>query len=153
MNVKEIATEVVAALPADADFGDLDEFLSERAEVEQGREDFKGGRVQATSDVLGDAAQDLSTVLWADSAATEFREAINRQNNESLVPAVLEVLRDLGRSEEKGVTLPEMGDPSIRERHVRTPRIRYRVVYDTCESKYRVLWFTSNTTCYRNGRP
>jgi len=152
MNIKEIATEVVAALPADADFGDLDEFLFERAQVEQGREDFEAGRVRATSDVLCDVARDLSAVLWAESAATAFGEAQNAQDRDSLVVAVLEVARKLGRSEEAGISLPEMGEPSIRERHVRTPRSRYRIVYDTRGSKYRVLWFTNNTTCYRNVR-
>lgn len=70
MNVKRIAAEVVAALPADADFDDLDEFLFERAQVERGREDFEAGRVLSTHDVLGDTARDVSTVLWAESAAT-----------------------------------------------------------------------------------
>jgi hypothetical protein len=153
MNVKKIAMEVVAALPADADFGDLDEFLFERAQVEQGREDFEAGRVRATSDVLGDAARDLATLLWAENAATAFREANATQDRDSLVSAVLEVARNLGRPGDAGVALPEMGDPSIREHHVRTPRIRYRVVYDTAGSKRRILWFTDNTTCYRNARP
>ena len=155
MNVKKIAAEVVAALPADADFEDLDEFLFERAQVEQGREDFEAGRVLSTSDVLGDAARDVSTVVWAESAATAFREANDEhdRSRDSLVAAVREVARDLGRSEEAGITLPEMGDPSIRERHVQTPRSRYRVLYDTRASNYRVLWFTNNTTCYRNMRP
>ena len=153
MNVKKIAGEVVAALPADAGFDDLDEFLFERAQVERGREDFEAGRVLSARDVLGDAAG-LSAVVWAQSAAEEFREAINTQDRrESFVAAVVEVARGLGRTDESSVTLPEMGDVSIREQHVETPRCLYRVLYDTRGSKYRVLWFTSNTTCYRNVRP
>jgi hypothetical protein len=153
MNVKRIAAEVVAALPADADFDDLDEFLFERSQAERGREDFEAGRVVSTLDVLGDAAQGLSMVLWAESAATAFREAGETPDRNSLVAAVLEVARKLARTEETSITLPEMGDPSIREHHVRTPRSRYRILYDTRESNCRVLWFTNNTTCYRNVRP
>lgn len=42
--VKEVARQVVNALPEEADFADLDEFIWERAEVEQGRDDFEAGR-------------------------------------------------------------------------------------------------------------
>jgi hypothetical protein len=155
MNVKRIAAEVVAALPADAHFEDLDEFLFERAQVEEGREDFELGRVLASREVLGETARDVFTFIWSQSAETSFREATDRQDHaqDSLVAAVAEVVRKLDHSEESDITLPEMGDPSIRERYVRTPRGRYRVLYDRQGSKHRVLWFTNNTTCYRNVRP
>ena len=42
--VKEIALQLVEALPEEADFSDLDEFIFERAEVETGRDDFEQGR-------------------------------------------------------------------------------------------------------------
>lgn len=155
MNVKKIAAEVVAALPADADFEDLDEFLFERAQVEEGREDCEAGRVLSTPEVLGDAAQDVSAVVWAERAVTAFRQATDEQDapQDAFIAAVIVVAREIGRANEAGITLPEMGDPSIRERHIRTPRTRYRVLYDSRNLKCRVLWFTSNTTCYRNVRP
>jgi len=37
MNVKSIATEVVNALPRDADFDDLEEFLFERSQIARRR--------------------------------------------------------------------------------------------------------------------
>ena len=94
MNVKRIAAEVVAALPADADFDDLDEFLFERAQVEQGREDFEVGRVLSTREVLGETTGDVSTVLWAQSAAAAFREVNDGQDppQDSLVAAVAEIV-------------------------------------------------------------
>ena len=154
MNVKKIAADVVAALPADADFDDLDEFLFERAQVEKGREDFEVGRVLSTREVLGETTGEVSTVVWAQTAAAAFRREVNDgHDQDTLVAAVADVVSKLDRSKESGITLPEMGDPSIRERHVRTPHVRYRALYDTQGSKHRVLWFTSNTTCYRNVRP
>src|SRR5262249_39244650 len=124
-----------------------------RAQVERGREDFEAARVLFARDVLGDAAGDLSSVLWAQSAAEAFREAINTEDlRESLAAAVAEVARDLDPANESSVTRPEVGDVSIRERYVETRPGRYRVLYDTWGSRYRVLWFTNNTTCYRNVR-
>jgi hypothetical protein len=154
MSVKTIAGEVVAALPADAGFEDLEEFLFERAQVEEGREDCEADRVLSARDVLGDAAADLSAVVWAQSAADLFREASDAHDDrEVFVAAVVEAARVLARGTESSVTLPEMGDATIRERHLAIGRRRYRVIYDTRGSTHRVLWFTDNTTCYRNVRP
>jgi hypothetical protein len=159
MNVKQIAGEVIAALPEDADFDDLEEFLFERARVEQGREDCEAGRVLSNAEVIGDAAVGESDLVWAEHAATDLREAIavaeedSRIVSGSLIAAVRRATQQLLRDKDKGITLSEMGDPSIRELHVQTPRTRYRLVYDTRGSVFRVLWFTNNTTCYRNARP
>src|SRR5262245_21162333 len=136
MNVKRIAAEVVEALPSDADFGDLDEFLFEREQVQQGREDFKTGRVLSSQEVLGDVAREMRTVVWAQTAAAQFRD-VNDTHGATFVAAVVEVLHCLGSSKESDITLPEMGDASIRERHVATPRTRYRLVYETRESQHR----------------
>jgi hypothetical protein len=155
MNVKQIAAQIVAALPADAHFQDLEEFLFERAEVEEGREDFEASRVAAAADVLGAAAASLSDVVWAQSAAAAFRSAIDASGRSSgeFTDPVLAALRTLGRSGARDLSLPEMGDPSIRERHVEIAARRYRILYDTRGSTYRILWFTNNVTCYRNVRP
>ena len=153
MSVKTIAGEVVAALPADAGFEDLEEFLFERAQVEEGREDCEAGRVLPARDVLGDAAADLSAVVWAQSAADLFREESDAHDDRvAFVKAVVDAACALARAE-SSVTLPEMGDATIRERHLAIGRRRYRVIYDTRGSTHRVLWFTNNTTCYRNVRP
>jgi hypothetical protein len=47
--VKRIARQVVEALPDDASFSDLEEFLFERAMVEAGRDDIREGRVRTAA--------------------------------------------------------------------------------------------------------
>lgn len=66
--------------------------------------------------------------------------------------AVLRALQAVIESPEAGISLPEMGDPSIREVHFRMPRPVCRIIYDVEESVVRILWFTDNRTCYRNGK-
>lgn len=161
MNVKEIAQQVVSALPEDADFSDLDEFLFERAIVEEGRHDFLESHTFPCCDVLGSEYFGEREPLWSRSAAEGLREIIAaaKEHYPADVSSILSGIRDiivgLGSTETLDNTLPEMGDPSIREIPLIVGYRHYRLIFDRQGGVPRVLWFTNNTSCYRNvkGRP
>jgi hypothetical protein len=141
--LKQAAREVVEAMPDDADLSDLAEFLFEREMVETGRDDFVAGRTLSRAGVA-----------WSQQADRCFKEVLSsarwRSTEEArcFEVAVEEAAMRLG----KGVSLPEMGDPRIREVRVASPLISYRVVFETVGGAARVLWFTNNQSCYRNVR-
>lgn len=158
MTVKEAAQQVVSALPADATFSDLGDFLFERATVEQAREEFAIGSVLSTGDVLRDEVGEPATFLWAESAAGGFEElrAAAKQHYPDELPALIDGLRSalarIGTPEGGGITLPEMGDPTIREIRFRAGRLACRLLFESQDGACRILWFTNNTSCYRGVR-
>ena len=154
--VRDIARQVVEALPNDADFTDLDEFLFERAMVETGRTDFELGRTRRAEDLLQTAGETRLHALWSEHAAKAFLEALKTSHSGSpddtrvFATAVAEAY--VAFPTQGSISLPEMGDPTIREVPVRTPRLPYRLLYDLVDGVLRVLCFTNNVTCYRNAR-
>jgi plasmid stabilization system protein ParE len=161
VNVKAVAMQVVSALPDDAGFSDLDEFLYEREMVELGRDDFGVGRTRSLHETIPDVGSSGTQpeAAWSEHAIEAFQEALRTSHSASAEEArdfgatVLAAANSLSSSPDLGRSLPEMGDPSIREVPVRTARIRYRLIYDVVGMGARVLHFTSNITCYRNVRP
>lgn len=158
-NVKAVAQQVLDALPPDADFSDLDEFLFERAQVEDGRDEFYAGSTRSLQEILPGAEipPTTSTTPWSDLAASELLEARRNSHSTSMEETaafektVLAAVESIVAAPERGLSLPEMGDRSIREVRIKTPsRITYRIVYDVLDNGVRILWFTSNITCYRN---
>jgi hypothetical protein len=158
--VKRIARQVVEALPDDASFSDLEEFLFERAMVEAGRDDIREGRVRTAAELAPWANRGTwdVAVVWSEQSAVAFVEAFQGSHSDSpenaraFEGAVAQAASHARLQPGGGVSLPEMGDPSIREVRIPTPRIRYRLLYEVADGVPRVLWFTSNTTCYRNVR-
>lgn len=156
--VRDIARQIVDALPDDADFDDLDEFLWERVDVEHGRDDFDEGRIEPFRNIDPEAKAHpgVSALRWSEHAAESYRKT--KQNWKSRSPAeleefssaVLQALESLNESLDAGINLPEMGDSSIRELRARVKHIAYRIIYDVNEGHVRTLWFTDNKTCYRN---
>jgi plasmid stabilization system protein ParE len=159
-DVKAVALQVVSALPDDADFSDLDEFLYERAMVERGRDDFRAGRTRSPGEAAPDIVSSLQpTVTWAEHATEAFVEALRTshaaspEESRAFGAAVVSAVESLVAAPQAGRSLPEMGDPSILDVTIATHRISYRLIYDLQGRTVRVLWFTDNTTCYRNARP
>jgi hypothetical protein len=146
-SVKDVARQVTEALPDDADYSDLAEFLFEREMVEVGRDDFEAGRVTRRSGAV-----------WSNHAAQARGEALLGSHSGSAsdtraFEAIVAKASDSGKLLSGTVTsLPEMGDATIREVPIRIARIRHRLLYEAVEGTVRVLWFTSNVTCYRNVR-
>jgi hypothetical protein len=145
--VKDVARQVVEALPHDASFSDLAEFLFEREMVEAGRDDLQAGLVARRSGAV-----------WSNHAAKALGETLLGSHSSSAsdtraFEAIVTEASDSRRLLSATVTsLPEMGDATIREVPIRTARIRYRLLYEVVDGTVRVLWFTSNVTCYRNVR-
>jgi hypothetical protein len=71
-DVKAVALQVVSALPEDADFSDLDEFLYERAMVERGRDDSRAGRTVAGG---GGARDSVRPATYSDVGRARHRGA------------------------------------------------------------------------------
>jgi hypothetical protein len=150
----------VDALPDDADFGDLDEFLWESVDVERGRDDFAEGRISRFRDIARESVPgaEVGHLIWSDQAAEYYGETLQNLRTHfpddlnHFEPNVQKALQSLTGATSEGITLPEMGDPSILELRVRVGRHMYRIIYDLLESKPRILSFTNNKTCYRNVR-
>ena len=161
MNVKEIAQQVVNTLPEDADFSDLDDFLFERAMVEESRQDFDESRTLPCCDVLGSEYFSAREPLWSRRAAEGLGEIIAAAKEHypadmfSILSGIRDIIVGLDRSENIEDTLPEMGDTSIREARLMVGNRSYRLIFDRRGGVPRILWFTNNTSCYRNvkGRP
>ena len=160
LGVKDVARQVIEALPSDANFSDLAEFLFERAMVEAGRDQIRDGQTPSAVDFAPGAKPGAwdPTVVWSEQSAHEFVEAFQASHSgspeeaRSFEGAVADAARRACLSPLGGTSLPEMGDISIRELRIRTERISYRLIYEVVEDTPRVLWFTSNVTCYRNVR-
>ena len=152
MSVKQVAQQLVAALPDDATFQDLDEFLWERSEVERGRDDLASGQVSSHAEVTGSQEPGMEGVLWSGHAAESLRAAVEEEERAALLSAVHEACRSLVAGEGSAISLPEMGDAGILEIAVRLARRRFRLLHERKGASIRMLWFTDNTTCYRNIR-
>lgn len=158
--VKDVARQVVEALPHDAGFSDLAEFLFERAMVEAGRDDIRDGRVRTGAELAPWATRGTWDVgvAWSEQSAVAFVEAFQSSHSDSpenaraFEAAVAEAASHASLRSGDGVSLPEMGDPSIREVRIPTRTIRYRLLYEVTDGAPRVLWLTSNITSYRNVR-
>jgi len=159
-DVKAVALQVVSALPDDADFSDLDEFLYERAMVERGRDDLCAGRTRSPREAAPEIVPSRlhPTVTWAEHAtealveAARTSHATSPEESHAFGAAVASAVDSLVAAPRAGRSLPEMGDPSILDVAVATERIRYRLIYDVHGAAVRILWFTNNITCYRNAR-
>lgn len=158
-DVKAVALQIVSALPDDADFSDLDEFLYDRAMVERGRDDLRAGRTRSPREAAPEIIPSLHpTVTWAEHATEALVEALRTshaaspEESRAFGAAVATAVDSLVRAPQGGRSLPEMGDPSILEVALATARIRYRLIYDV-QGTVRILWFTDGITCYRNARP
>ena len=156
--VREIARQVVDALPEDADFSDVDEFLYERAMVEQGRDELAAGKTRWPGRLTPLTDAKRPQVVWSEHAAADFEvtlassEASSPEEAHAFESAVLQAASSVASDPGVGMTLPEMGDPSIKEVPIGTSHIRYRLLYDFKDRVVRILWFMNNTTCYRNVR-
>jgi len=83
--VKRIARQVVEALPDDASFSDLEEFLFERAMVEAGRDDIREGRVRTAAELAPWANRGTwdVAVVWSEQSAVAFVEAFQGSHSDS----------------------------------------------------------------------
>ena len=155
LTVKDIAYQLAAALPDDASLDDLSEFLYERSDVERGRQDCAAGRSLPNCEVLGADLTKSTQPVWSACAASALEATIEALAGRHDRLSILSGARDA--TEEclvaDGITLPEMGDPAIREIHVRIGTIRYRLIFERLDNSTNVLDWTNNTTCYRNVRP
>lgn len=127
-DVKAVALQVISALPNDANFTDLDEFLFERAMVERGRDDLHAGRTRSPWKAAPTAVASTRNpnVTWSEHATEAFLEALRISHATSLdesrgfVATVAAEVDSLAAAPRAGRSLPEMGDPSILEVSVAT---------------------------------
>lgn len=155
---RDVALELAKALPEDADFDDLDEFLWERVDVENGRDDFVEGRIRSSREIMGEreVTPEVGALNWSESAAESYLKSLDHWSSTSSAEltmfesATLQALESLVASRRAGITLPEMGDASIQELRVRVNDIAYRIIHDVRDDATRILLFTDSRTCYRN---